>query len=308
MERCAQCESQSDLKRCKACLTTWYCSRECQLRHWKRHKVTCAKTGGKGGAAKRGKPNDDGEKGGAQAAGGAAQSESKSREKGTATDKEKKNLVMLNFEYNTCQNCGRKAPGMKMCGQCGKGTYCSRDCQKQNWKQHKVDCLEVITTDGYRRTEQREQEQLFSRRPFQPDTFLLSERLASISVGPSLSWEDARSRAKRLYPKQRVVECFRDLDTDLLGRPDTRGVVAVALITGVYPHVFRHGRSLQDSEGNASFVLFYNKEDPQPYFRYEQLRDGNFFCLEHAHLHFFADGTVGFRVDEPRHVHIMEPG
>nr|KAG5690967.1 hypothetical protein BaRGS_027286 [Batillaria attramentaria] len=114
------------------------------------------------------------------------------------------------------------------------------------------------------------------------------------------------SRAKRLYPQKRVVERFADLGNDMYYQPDSRSVVSISRMTGVYPHFFRHGRCLEDAEGNSSFVLFYNREDPEPYFRYDQLRDGNYFCFEHAHLHFFADGTVGFRVDDPMHVHIME--
>jgi hypothetical protein len=57
----------------------------------------------------------------------------------------------------------------------------------------------------------------------------------------------------------------------------------------------------------ASFVLFHVQGSPAPYFRYEQLEEGNFLCYAHAHMHFFADGTVGFRVDEAEHVRIMEP-
>ena len=57
----------------------------------------------------------------------------------------------------------------------------------------------------------------------------------------------------------------------------------------------------------TSFVLFYNRGDPMPYFRYDQLRDGNFLCFEHAYMHFFLDGTMGFRIDDAKDVHIMEP-
>ena len=64
---------------------------------------------------------------------------------------------------------------------------------------------------------------------------------------------------------------------------------------------------MQDSQGETSFVLFYNEGQPTPYFHYNQLRDGNYLCYEHAHMHFFMDGTVGFRIDNPKDVHIMEP-
>lgn len=62
----------------------------------------------------------------------------------------------------------------------------------------------------------------------------------------------------------------------------------------------------QDSKGTKSLVLFYNSDDPEPYFRYEQLRSGNFLCIEHAYLHSFLDGTVGFRINNVNQVHIIE--
>jgi hypothetical protein len=40
---CTQSGSDIDLKRCSKCLTTCYCSRECQIRHWKTHKAECIK-------------------------------------------------------------------------------------------------------------------------------------------------------------------------------------------------------------------------------------------------------------------------
>ena len=56
-----------------------------------------------------------------------------------------------------------------------------------------------------------------------------------------------------------------------------------------------------------SFVLFHNPGDPKPYFRYDQLRDGNFLCYMHAHIHVFNDRTMGFRIDDPKEIHILEP-
>ncbi|ODM94057.1 Zinc finger MYND domain-containing protein 10 [Orchesella cincta] len=37
---CANCSKEAE-KRCSKCKKEWYCSRECQVEHWKRHKVTC---------------------------------------------------------------------------------------------------------------------------------------------------------------------------------------------------------------------------------------------------------------------------
>jgi mitochondrial splicing suppressor protein 51 len=42
-----QIDFTSELKRCAQCLTARYCSRECQKKDWKTHKLTCAPPGGK---------------------------------------------------------------------------------------------------------------------------------------------------------------------------------------------------------------------------------------------------------------------
>ncbi|KAK2563462.1 Zinc finger MYND domain-containing protein 10 [Acropora cervicornis] len=38
--KCATC-GQSATKRCSRCQTEWYCSRECQVKHWSKHKPAC---------------------------------------------------------------------------------------------------------------------------------------------------------------------------------------------------------------------------------------------------------------------------
>jgi len=40
MGTCAACGQDAE-KRCSKCRQTWYCSRDCQVEHWKTHKVNC---------------------------------------------------------------------------------------------------------------------------------------------------------------------------------------------------------------------------------------------------------------------------
>ncbi len=43
----------------------------------------------------------------------------------------------------TCNNCSiwqPKAKKFQLCSQCRKIRYCSKECQKQDWKDHKLDC------------------------------------------------------------------------------------------------------------------------------------------------------------------------
>jgi hypothetical protein len=43
------------------------------------------------------------------------------------------------LELNECLYC--MASGSSMCGGCGLASYCSRECQKAHWKDHKSRCI-----------------------------------------------------------------------------------------------------------------------------------------------------------------------
>ncbi|KAI1277355.1 putative MYND domain protein [Xylaria sp. FL0933] len=40
----------------------------------------------------------------------------------------------------TCNNCKKASSGLKRCAKCSTTLYCSRDCQKADWKTHKKIC------------------------------------------------------------------------------------------------------------------------------------------------------------------------
>lgn len=40
----------------------------------------------------------------------------------------------------SCKTCGKSDVELSRCGACGKVRYCSSDCQKKDWKNHKLDC------------------------------------------------------------------------------------------------------------------------------------------------------------------------
>ena len=48
---------------------------------------------------------------------------------------------------NNCNNmnciCG--LPNQRYCGKCKREMYCSRNCQKKDWKKHKRNCIHIPT-------------------------------------------------------------------------------------------------------------------------------------------------------------------
>ena len=51
-----------------------------------------------------------------------------------------------------CMNndCGKVLPSkqLKVCGVCRNAFYCSKDCQKADWDQHKLSCNQAMGTDN----------------------------------------------------------------------------------------------------------------------------------------------------------------
>lgn len=48
-------------------------------------------------------------------------------------------IFIIYFMENKCNNCFKKAN--KICSQCKLVNYCSKECQKNDWKVHKHKCI-----------------------------------------------------------------------------------------------------------------------------------------------------------------------
>ena len=88
-----------------------------------------------------------------------------------------------------------------------------------------------------------EREEASRRRQHEALASLLNRNLRLTPA--ALTWEEARSRARRLYPGKKIVDRFRDLPNDRVVTPAAEKIVAVVRIQGVYPHFFRPGRCLE---------------------------------------------------------------
>jgi hypothetical protein len=49
-------------------------------------------------------------------------------------------LEFLGAQLELCGKCGREAEKMQKCSVCKLVRYCSRECQRQDWKEHKKSC------------------------------------------------------------------------------------------------------------------------------------------------------------------------
>jgi len=60
----------------------------------------------------------------------------------------KVNMLTYVKSFVSCASCGTFAAKMSMCAGCGTVHYCSRECQKSNWKQHKNRCRKFKKAGG----------------------------------------------------------------------------------------------------------------------------------------------------------------
>ena len=49
-------------------------------------------------------------------------------------------MVEVSTDPAVCHSCHKPADKLKKCSQCHRVSYCSQDCQRTDWKQHKLLC------------------------------------------------------------------------------------------------------------------------------------------------------------------------
>ncbi|XP_060083307.1 uncharacterized protein LOC132562576 [Ylistrum balloti] len=215
--------------------------------------------------------------------------------------------------YRKCMVCGKASPTVKTCTRCKMADYCSKECQKQDWKLHRLQCKgpkqevhDTINTDGYRREEEhassssrssgmRSGSFTFDRPiPRSPD---LNQR----SYAAPEAFDKVKSLTWKLFPHCTILDFVREIPHELFGmRPRGTNRVAVGFISRYHQYVLRHCIFLQDKDGEEVYVGFYLQgDDPRPYFRWEDVTPGRFLCIQDPYIHRFLDQSVGIRVDDP---------
>lgn len=118
---CAACQKEGATKRCRGCLDVgvdfFFCNRDCQVKHWKTHKILC---------------------------GNVAAPIFKNANSKKQVDKAlRKFLKESNQSIRVCANCRKTEKDVKKldcCSACDDAAYCSRQCQKAHWPKHKELC------------------------------------------------------------------------------------------------------------------------------------------------------------------------
>ena len=155
---CACCNKLTfTAKKCGRCVQVNYCSKRCQIKHWKSHKSWCIQ------AAKHHYPQC-----------------TFCKEK-LVSFKKNTNCTCVGIQYcsmdcqskhwpehlktcvsegvkaakddqksakHECSFCHQSHSCTKKCTGCGLVQYCDRDCQRKHWPEHKKVCIESQTTSG----------------------------------------------------------------------------------------------------------------------------------------------------------------
>ncbi|BFZ06214.1 hypothetical protein BsWGS_09253 [Bradybaena similaris] len=171
-----------------------------------------------------------------------------------------------------CLFCRKEGPVLK-CSRCKLATYCDKDCQKKDYKNHSNKCKRKAKFD--------------TALSQVPHTLKISSILfmGSFEVSP-------------------ILAAIPDEFSFMLLGPRCHAIVE---IIDFHPHPFRYGAIVKDLIGETTQVLFYTDT---PYYNHKMpgifmpiplslcIQPGNFILLLDAHWHYFLDGTRGIRIDD----------
>ncbi|XP_069103985.1 uncharacterized protein [Argopecten irradians] len=341
---CGYCGKKPlSLRRCSACKEVYYCSPVCQRLDWKgQHKVKCEEIQYRRKLEYVNVSDDTPfvpkreNKGGTvlyptKSIGGNAQEVyiEQERQAGRHNLYALSDMVSghLNFfadmeggknktQHKTCTVCGKLGAEVKTCARCKMVDYCSKNCQKKDRKKHKLECKEAKEEDvktkpkgGFGQETNASAKSTNANRDTssrihsKPTVRDLSVRLYAKPV----AMDKAKSLAWKAFPGCNILDFIREIPPELFGmRPRSTSNGVVGFISRFHEYIFRHCIFLQDKDGDEVYVAFYfERDDPSPYFQWEDVVPGRYICIEDPYIHPFRDESVGIPVDSPSSVRVF---
>lgn len=317
--KCGYCNKKTlSLRRCSACQVVYYCSPACQRRDWKgQHKVKCKELQ----ARKETEDLSDDtpyipEKGNTsgtllypsqpwhripyEKSVELVRSKGKNRHVLHDNVSNRDHIIDDTQMYKTCSVCNKRDAVVKSCSACNIIDYCSRECQKKDWKKHKLFCLSVKVSR--------------SASPLSRDSSNSpSHFIRPLPENPDLSlrcypdpdaFHKVKSLAWKIFHGCEILDFIREIPSEGFGMKCRR--VIIGFISRFHEYMARHCIFLQDKDGDEVYVAFYfERDDPSPYFRWEEVVPGRYICIENPFIHGFMDGSVGIRVDKPSAVRVF---
>lgn len=220
-----------------------------------------------------------------------------------------------------CALCSSKGSSKK-CSRCMKVYYCSRECQRQDWQTHKTNCKKISGEENEEKDEDQNtteslQQDIIpsSSKSVAAPPPTVPQELSQISATCRKgSLRKATKMATRLFPSHKLVTNIIYVPSQpvfnffpFAPTPPKEKTVFVAYMYEYHEDVIRHGVHLRDDCDNKSKVEFHlDNDDPSPFFSYSQVKPGGYICILNAAKHLFRDGSVGFRIDHPDQVKILD--
>ncbi|XP_062588473.1 uncharacterized protein LOC134250136 isoform X2 [Saccostrea cucullata] len=317
---CANCRSQSARLRCSGCRVVYYCSKDCQMTDWNKHKTSCKayksqpkvrETLTIGECSMMGlvTPEEHG---------GRNQNDGKLQLIGEKSD-------FTNFSCNRCLQ--KIAPGNfnVTCNEYKTAIYCSNPCMELDKSEHRKTCAtsyipgsgntmsSCVKNDANGQSIRLDISPSHAHLPYTRNPLFVEENvdLNWIVERTAQSCSEAIEKTKRKFPYYTMITRLREIPIEersmLTSNICTLPYVFLAYIRRFHKYRGCHNVYLQDSERREIYASFYlPNDDPTPYFEWSDLVPGKFVAILFPCIHFFLDSTVGLRVDKSKNFYCFD--